>query len=115
MQEKYAILKKSNPGKILGTLHCINGAKYAELERNIELIDIPLHFRKNYSGGVLVVDNEAIEYWISTRIPPPYRQDLRDILREFGMDKYDSWELFKAYGGRSVRDDFYIEEITPMS
>jgi len=45
------------------------------------------------------------------RIPPQYRMNIRNILKELELDKYDEWELFKKYSGKSVRDGDYIERI----
>jgi len=71
------------------------------------LSEMPEYFKKSTN----IVDNDTVNWWISTRIPPPYRHGLNDLLESLGLKKYDEWDLFIAYGGRSSRDRYYIEEI----
>lgn len=43
-----------------------------------------------------------------------YRQDISDVLKSLGLKEYDEIIIFKAYKGKSVRDDYYIEEVNAV-
>ena len=109
MYEKFNLLGQS--GKSIGTLENTDGYKKITFISDADIRDIPIWFRREYESGILVVDGDNVEHWINGRIPPPYRQDIRDVLRGLGLSHYDAWEIFKRYKGKSVRDNISIEKI----
>ena len=109
MYEKFSLLGQS--GKSIGILENTDGYVKITFISGLDISDIPLWFRREYESGILTVDGDNVEHWIKGRIPPPYRQDIRDILRELGLNSYDTWEVFKKYNGKSVRDNICIEEL----
>lgn len=111
MQEKYAILKKSEKN-VIGYLYLEdNKAAKITLNPEINVKSVPAHFRPSYQHGVYTIDNNQVYRWVGTRIPPQYRQDISDVLKSLGLEKYDEYQIFKAYKGKSVRDDYYIEKV----
>lgn len=50
--------------------------------------------------------------WIRSRIEPPERPEMPDILKAAGLKRYDEFGLLMFHRGRSVRDKMYLEEIT---
>lgn len=118
MQEKYAILKKSEKNKVIGHLY-LDDNKVAKIELNpkANVNSIPAHFRPSYLNRVYTIDNSQVHKWVGTRIPPQYRQDISDVLKSLGLNEYDEYKMFKAYKGKSVRDDYYIvpEELKSKS
>lgn len=112
MQEQYAILKQSNSNIQIGYMYITDNKEgTVKLNPNNDAQNIPLHFRAAFEDGSFIVSSDKVFDWIITRIPPQYRQDISDILRSLGLAKYDEFEIFKAYKGRSVRDDYYIEKV----
>lgn len=111
MQEKYAILKKSEKD-IIGYLY-INDNKVAEITLNPRLNEnvVPAHFRPAFRRKMYTVNDKQVHKWVGTRIPPQYRQDISDVLISLGLKEYDEYKMFKAYRGKSVRDDYYIEKV----
>ncbi len=109
MLERYAILGQS--GNTVGVLTNNNGYKTIEFMEGKSISEIPLWFKYEYERGIMIVEGDNVEHWIKGRIPPPYRQDIRDILSGLGLETYDTWEIFKKYSGRSVRDKVRIEKI----
>jgi hypothetical protein len=69
---------------------------------------VPFHFRLEYENGQHVFGTKEVEAWIDHRSIPRERQDLADILRRLGLDKYDQWEMFKLYKGRCAMDSFSV-------
>ena len=50
----------------------------------------------------------------SCRLPDPKRRDIGSILREYGMEKYDEYELLKRSGARLPIDSYeFIDPIFP--
>ena len=112
MQEKYAILKKSEKNSIIGYLYLDdNKAAKITLNPDVNINSVPAHFRPSYLEGVYTIDNSQVYKWVGTRIPPQYRQDISDVLKSLGLKEYDEYQIFKAYKGRSVRDDYYIKKV----
>lgn len=109
MQEKYVILKKSEQGTI-GQLVIEDNMAWINLNPNLNEKVIPLHFRNSYHKNIYRIDNKQVDKWIKTRIPPQYRQDISEVLQSLGLKEYDEYQIFKAYKGKSVRDDYYIEK-----
>lgn len=110
MPEKYAILSGSNKA-VIGHITILDNTGVIELNPQADEGDIPFEFRRSFRNGEYSIDRERVFKWIITRIPPQYRQDIGDVLRELGLSEYNEIEMFKAYRGRSVRDDYYIEMV----
>lgn len=59
-----------------------------------------------------IMDDRMVRGFISSRIAPPTREDIADILKMAGMSHYDDWELFKrVYSTRSKFLHFYLERV----
>jgi len=56
-----------------------------------------------------------IRKWIEGRVAPPTRENIGDILKYWGIPKYDAWELFKKYNGKTVTDNCTVEFIHGLS
>lgn len=111
MQEKYAILKRSE-NNIIGYIIIEDNRKaWISLNPNLNENIIPAHFRPSYHKRVYNIDSNHVHKWVGTRIPPQYRQDISDVLRSLGLKEYNEYSIFKAYQGKSVRDDYYIEKV----
>jgi hypothetical protein len=107
MLEVLALYNKNNTavGKVTKT----DDSYTVELFDGFDSVDVPFHFRNEYKTGIRVFKDRDVVDWILNRIIPKERQNINHILNELGMDKYDEWEMFKAYEGRTVRDHFYVK------
>jgi len=114
MQEKFVIFKKlkNRTDLEIGILIKENDSKVLILQDNIPVEHIPFDFTVEYMAGRRVIKGEIVDNWINDRVPPPYRQDINDILKELELREYNQWELFKRYLGRSVRDTYFITQIS---
>ena len=59
-----------------------------------------------------VYESEKLFPVFSSRLPDPKRQDIKDILKRYGLKDYDAYELLKASGARLPIDSF--EFINPI-
>ncbi len=112
MQEKYVIFERLK-GKttLVGSLIKSGQEKVLTLVDGLEQCNVPFQFIRGYGNGIREFGTEQVDKWIRNRIPPPYRQDIDDVLRALGVADYDEWEIFKAYSGRSARDFYFIERV----
>ena len=51
--------------------------------------------------------------WVESRLVPKNRQNLGEILRENGLEDYDTLRLLEMTGGRNSQDDCYLEPLQP--
>lgn len=57
-------------------------------------------------------ENDILFPVFSSRLPGPNRVDIDEILKEYGMEKYDAFELLKKSGGKTPLDN--LEFIDPI-
>ena len=77
--------------------------------------DLPLMLALFAERGERTVPDAWARRWVEERIPPQGRQNLGEILRAHGLDRYDEIALLAAAEGRSAQDDFLIREVSPPS
>lgn len=53
---------------------------------------------------------QRLPYLISSRVADPRRDDINDILAQFGMEEYDAFEMFMRNHGRSV-DSLWVDKV----
>lgn len=51
--------------------------------------------------------------WVESRLVPRSRQNLGEVLRENGLEDYDTLRLLEMTGGRNSQDDCYLEPLQP--
>lgn len=49
--------------------------------------------------------------WVESRVVPQSRQNLGEILKENGLDRYDTLRFLEMTGGRNSQDDCYLEPL----
>lgn len=105
----YAIKEKDD---VLGWLLYSEEAKkfYVELPDNADWIKTPMILDSFVKRGLHTVNSRFSLLWVQQRIIPSNRQNIRQILRDLGLQEYDEYELLIAGHGRCAQDDCYIEE-----
>jgi len=84
---------------------------YVELNEDIDCWDLPIIFSHFREKGALTVDSYWSNVWVRERIVPNERQNIGQILRDNGLERYDEHELLVLGNGKSSQDDFFIEEV----
>lgn len=74
--------------------------------------DVPVQFSPFVARGERVIPEQWVSAWVEERIAPPGRQNIGEVLRAHGLDRYDPCELLAANDGRSSQDGFYLRETT---
>ena len=73
--------------------------------------ELPLMLGLFAQRGDRTVPDRWARRWVEERIPPQGRQNLGEILRAQGLDRYDEIALLASAEGRSAQDDFLIREV----
>lgn len=73
--------------------------------------ELPFVMASFWKRGLCKVSPEWSMRWVQSRIVPPSRQNIGQILRANGMKRYDEYALLVKNQGRCCQDEFYLEEI----
>ena len=81
------------------------------VDDSVNIDDLPLSLEllvhnENYNIG----HDDAIR-WVRSRICPPGRHNIREILSEIGIPEYDEFEIIAATEGKCGNDDLYLVEL----
>lgn len=81
------------------------------IDGDVSARDVPLMLAAFVERGQRRVGDKWSRRWVEERVVPTSRQNLGQILRANGLDRYDPIELLVLGNGRCSQDDFYIEEV----
>ena len=84
----------------------------AEVEEWAGPGDVPVQFSPFVEKGQRHIPEKWVYAWIDERVAPPARQNIGEVLKEHGLDRYDACELLVSSAGRSSQDGFYLREVT---
>lgn len=94
----------------LALLECYERERqyYFELPPDSDPWDLPFILHEFARRDVLTVDARWSLQWVQSRLVPPERQNLGEVLRANGLDAYDELRLLELTGGRCSQDDCYL-------
>jgi len=72
--------------------------------------ELPLSLEGFVIRGKYILSNENVLRWIQGRICPPGRHNIREILKDNGLDEYDEFGLLMVTKGKCDKDDLYLDE-----
>lgn len=73
--------------------------------------DLPLMLALFAEDGIRVIEDRWARQWVESRIPPADKLNINEVLKAHGLDEYYVPALFAACKGRSLDDDFLVEEV----
>lgn len=82
-----------------------------EVPEDVRSVEAPLIIADLMDKGQRQIGKEWSLRWVKQRVIPPERQNIGQILRENGMDRYDEFPLLVKNHGRSCQDECYLEEV----
>lgn len=82
----------------------------------IEVLDVeynilPISLAAIKDGGKNPLSGKLANQWVASRVEPPDRANISDILKCAGLLTYDVFGLLLYHNGRAVYDKLYLEEI----
>ena len=93
------------------TYDTVNHRFAMTIDRNIPIDDLPLSLECFAFRGKYELSHEDSLRWIGGRICPPGRHNIREILKDNGLDEYDEFGLLMVTGGKCDKDELYLKEI----
>ena len=76
---------------------------------NIPTADLPLSLEVFVNKSKYALSHEDTMNWIRGRICPPGRHNIRDILRDNGLNEYDEFGLLMVTGARCDKDALFLQ------
>ena len=83
-------------------------------EENTER-EVPFMISLFVKRGQRHIGNEWSMKWVQSRVTPPSRQNIGQILRVNHMKRYNEHDFLVKNQGRCCQDECYIEEIKDVS
>ena len=102
------------PDSVCAVLSCDQSSNdfSVEVEEWAGPNDVPVQFSPFVEKGQRRIPEKWVYAWIDERVAPPTRQNIGEVLKEHGLNRYDACELLVSNAGRSSQDGFYLREIT---
>lgn len=110
--ERYPFMKA---GKQIGifSYDTENNNHSLTLIEGVDRKDLPWAFIDDRTGKFIGPEEErqsgVINAWINSRIVPPERQNIREILEAIGLKEYDRYKILKYTRCSSRRDSYWIK------
>jgi len=82
------------------------------VDSNIPLADLPLSLEIRVQKGNFTIEHDEVLTWIRGRICPPGRHNIKEILHDNGLKKYDEFDILMVTMARSDKDELYLVERT---
>ena len=109
--EIYALHDETNEGsRTLAYLECYDRlhAFYFELPPDADPWDLPFILHEYARRGQHTIDAAWSATWVRSRLVPPERQNLGEVLSENGLTEYDELRLLRLTEGRCSQDGCYL-------
>ena len=84
---------------------------YIEIADGLDFWSAPPILDWYVERGIDYVDADWSIRWVKSRIIPPDRQNIGQILKNQGMDSYDEYRLLVYADGRCAQDECMVEEV----
>ena len=78
------------------------------ISKDIPSEDLPLSLEGFSLRGKYELSHEDVLRWIRGRICPPGRHNIREILRDNGLNEYDEFGLLMVTKGKCDMDELYL-------
>ncbi len=110
---KFAVKNGFYDGKVVAYLLYDEKDRTYQIEvpEGVRNVEAPPIIAGLMEKGQRKIGNEWSLRWVKMRVIPPERQNIGQILRENGMDRYDEFRLLMNNQGRSCQDECYLVEV----
>ena len=103
-------------GSTLAILACYDGAAreyYIDMPEGSDPWVVPLLLSSFAKRGRWAVGPEWSRRWVESRVVPPSRQNIGEVLKANGLSSYDELALLEKTEGRNSQDGCYLEPLRP--
>lgn len=107
----YAVKNKEN--KLVSILHYNeeNGEFHIDIPENISEEEAPFFMSLFLKKGIRHIDSDWSLRWVQSRVVPSSRQNIGQILRANGLERYGEYALLIRNHGLCCQDDCYLESM----
>jgi len=111
--KNFVLRDKALQNKIVGTMTYDTADKRfgMTIDAGIPPGDLPLSLELLVCKGENEIGHDRAIRWVRSRICPPARQNIREILRGLGVGEYDEFAILAHTKAVCYNDDVYMEEI----
>ena len=81
------------------------------IDENVKKSDLPLSIEGFANRNKYTLSHEDTLRWIRGRICPPGRHNMRDILKDNGLEEYDEFGLLMITNAKCDMDSLYLESM----
>ena len=118
----FALKDANDPdAAVLAVLACYEKRGAARFEESCEYFidlppdadpwNVPLVLSSFASRRKWAIDGEWSRRWVESRLVPESRQNLGEVFKANGLERYDTLRLLEMTGGRNSQDDCYLEPV----
>ena len=75
---------------------------------------LPLSLEGFANSGKYELSHEDVLRWIRGRICPPGRHNIREVLKDNGLEEYDEFGLLMTTMAKCGKDDLYLVPLTRL-
>jgi len=108
----YEIANGSRKRPVGVLLHYPKQDEYViELDGSLDEWSAPLLFAELTKQGTFTIPRDLSRTWVESRVVPPDRQNIGDILSNHRLESYDAMRLLELANGRCSQDNLHIRRI----
>ena len=110
----FALKDENDPdASVLAVLSCYGASReyYLDMPEGADPWSVPLVLSSFASRGQWRIGRDWSRRWVESRLVPQSRQNLGEVLKANGLERYDSLKLLELTGGRNSQDGCYLEPI----
>lgn len=85
---------------------------YVEITDNADEWQVPFAFSGLVKKNIRTVNASRSLRWVKERIVPSDRQNILQILKDNGLERYDEYDLLMLGSGRCAQDDYCLVPIS---
>ena len=85
------------------------------VDSGVPLDSLPLSLELLVHNGDFNIGHDDTIRWVRSRICPPGRHNIHEILSEIGLHEYDEFGLIIATKAKCGKDDLYLIELPDIS
>lgn len=110
MLEKCYIYNEKKNNLYIGelTYDRSNDVYSLQIDKNLKPEDAPFIMRFFMENGEYTLSPYWSKDWVIHRVIPHERQNILEIMRGFGMVKYNAFDMLLAFNGRFAWDSYYV-------
>ena len=108
----YAVVNSITRERV-GILHCdVEQDLFTmDIAHDVDLWSMSLLMQYSVEKGSYFMDNDVCRRWVDERIIPAGRQNISEILRDNGLEKWTRYGMLMISMGHSTQDEIIIEEL----